>query len=296
MDSAAAARRTNLGILFLIASNGLTAIVDAVAKQMTEGLHPLFILWGYFLGIGILLAGYAIAKGIPLRSLTATRQRPLQLLRSAFLVGTIAFLFVGLARLPLADAFAISFMAPLFIVVLAGPILGERVGVHRIAAVIIGLVGVVVIMQPGTGVFQWSAVLILVSALSFALFQITTRRLVGAAPTIVTLYYTGFGGLLWTSLMAGFVWSPIGLGELAIFLALGGLGVGAHLCVIKAFDAAQASLLAPFNYTKLLWGIGLGYLMFGEVPTTAVLAGSAIIVVSGLYVIWRDSANRAASG
>ena len=108
-------------------------------------------------------------------------------------------------------------------------------GIHRVGAVVAGLIGVIVIMQPGTGVFHWAAMLILVSALCFALFQIATRRLVGAAPTMVTLYYTGIGGLLWTSLMVGFFWSPIGFEELAIFVALGSLGIAAHICVIKAF-------------------------------------------------------------
>ncbi len=293
MDKAGTEARTNLGIALLVASNGLTAVVDAVAKLMTGGLHPILIVWGYFLGIAILLAGYALVKRIPLARLAATRNRSLQMVRSALLVGTISFLFLGLAYMPLADAFAITFMAPLFITVLASPILGERVGVHRVGAVIVGLIGVIVIMQPGTGVFHWAAMLILVSALCFALFQITTRRLVGAAPTMVTLYYTGIGGLLWTSLMVGFFWSPIGLREMAVFIALGSLGIAAHVCVIKAFDAAQVSLLAPFNYAKLLWGIVLGYALFGDVPTLTVLAGSAIIVASGLYILWHDNRGRA---
>ena len=293
MDKAGALAKTNLGILLLIASNGLTAVVDAIAKLMTAGLHPVLIVWGYFLGIGILLAAYALVKRIPVARLAATRHRPLQMVRSALLVGTISFLFLGLTYMPLADAFAITFMAPLFITVLAGPILGERVGIHRVGAVVAGLIGVIVIMQPGTGVFHWAAMLILVSALCFALFQIATRRLVGAAPTMVTLYYTGIGGLLWTSLMVGFFWSPIGFEELAIFVALGSLGIAAHICVIKAFDAAQVSLLAPFNYAKLLWGIALGYALFGDVPTLTVLGGSAIIVASGLYVLWRDNRNQA---
>jgi drug/metabolite transporter (DMT)-like permease len=293
VDKAGTAARTNLGILFLVASNGLTAVVDAIAKLMTAGMHPMLIVWGYFLGIGVLLAGYAVVKRIPLARLATTRHRPLQMVRSALLVGTISFLFLGLAYMPLADAFAITFMAPLFITILAGPILGERVAVHRVGAVVAGLIGVIVIMQPGTGVFHWAAMLILVSALCFALFQIATRRLVGAAPTMVTLYYTGFGGLLWISLMVGFFWSPIGLRELAVFIALGSLGIAAHVCVIKAFDEAQVSLLAPFNYAKLLWGIVLGYALFGDVPTVTVLAGSAIIVASGLYILWHDNRGRA---
>jgi drug/metabolite transporter (DMT)-like permease len=207
-------------------------------------------------------------------------------------MGTIILLFTALSYIPLADAIAVTFMAPLFITVLAGPILGERVGVYRVAAVVAGLVGVVVIMQPGTGMFHWAATPVLISALCFALFQIATRRLVGAAPAMVTLYYTGFGGLLWSTFLVGFFWTPIGIHEIAVFIALGGLGIAAHFCVIKAFEAAQVSLLAPFNYAKLLWGIVLGYAMFGDVPTLAVLAGSAIIVASGLYVLWRDGRAR----
>ncbi len=284
--------RHNLGILYLIAANAQTAVVDAVAKYLSADMHPIQVVWGYFLAIAVLLAAYAVGARIPLRLLLTTRQLPLQLTRSGLLVGAIAMLFIGLAYIPLADAIAITFMAPLFITMLAGPLLGERVGVHRFAAVVAGLAGIVIIIQPGSGLANWAVLMPLLSALSFAFFQIATRRLAATAPTMVTLYYTGFGGLAWISLFVWPFWTPLTLADGAVFLAIGGLGVGAHVCIIKAFEAAQASLLAPFNYAKLVWGVILGYAVFGDIPGAPVITGSAVIIASGLYVFWREGRRR----
>ena len=283
------------GILLLMLSIGIITVVDTIAKYLTVELHALQLVWGYFLGIAICLVGYlALAGGDRQQPLT-TRRLPTQLLRAGLLVASIAALFVGLTYLPIADATAISFMSPLFITVLSVPLLGERVGPHRWAAVVIGLIGVLVIVRPGGGIAHWAAAMPLISAVAFAGYQIATRLLAATEFTFTTLFYTGVGGFFWISLAVPFVWTWPTPAQWAIFLGLGALGVAAHLCLIRAFALAQASLLAPFNYTKLIWAALLGYLVFGDVPSLNTLAGSAVIIASGLYVIWREQqlANRA---
>lgn len=276
------------GILLLMASIGFITVVDTIAKYLTVELHALQLVWGYFLGIAVLLTAYLTLTGGDRQRRLMTRRLPTQLLRAGLLVTSIAALFVGLTHLPIADATAISFMSPLFITVLSVPLLGERVGPHRWAAVVIGLIGVLIIVRPGGGIAHWSAAMPLISAVAFAGYQIATRLLAATEFTFTTLFYTGVGGFVWISLAVPFVWTWPTPAQWGVFFALGALGIAAHLCLIRAFALAQASLLAPFNYTKLIWAAVLGYLVFGDVPSLNTLAGCVVIVGAGCYVIWRE--------
>ena len=283
-------RHLHTGALFLVMSNGLTATVDAAAKYMSPSLHGVQVVWGYSLAITVLVLGYAAVRPEPLRRAFSTRRPLLQIGRGAMLFVTISMLFVALAHLPLADVIAISFAAPLIITLLAVPLLSERVGAHRIAAVVAGLAGVAIVMRPGAGVFEWAALLALASALFFSFFQITTRVLAATEAPFTTLLYTGIGTLGCSSVAVPFFWAPISTFEIGVFAVIGALGVGAHVCMIRAYEFTQASFLAPFNYAKLLWAVALGYLVFAEVPQLNVIAGSAVIVASGLYVLYRERA------
>lgn len=283
-------RHPHTGALFLVMSNGLTATVDAAAKYMSPSLHGVQVVWGYSLAITVLVLGYAAVRPESFRQAFATRRPLLQLGRGAMLFVTISMLFVALAYMPLADVIAISFAAPLFITLLAVPLLSERVGVHRIGAVVAGLVGVAIVIRPGAGVFEWAALLALGSALVFAFFQLATRVLATTEPPFTTLLYTGIGALACSSLAVPFFWRPISAFEIVVFVVIGALGVGAHVCMIRAYVFTQASFLAPFNYAKLLWAVALGYMIFGDVPQVHVIAGSVVIVASGLYVLYRERA------
>ncbi len=279
--------RALIGVLFFVMGNLLTAIVDAFAKLMTRDMHALQIVWGYFATMAVLVGGYALIARLPRARFVDTSRIGLHLARSALLVLTISALFIGLTYIPLADAVVIMFSAPLFITALSAPVLGEQVGVHRWSAVVIGLVGVIIVVEPG-GAMRWPVLMPLAAALSFAAFQIVTRRLMATEAPLVALFHISVGACAWSSLIVVFVWSPLTMYQAGMLAGIGVLGVFAHLCIIKAFQAAEASFLAPFNYVKLLWATVLGYVLFGEVPASRVLAGSAIIIVSGLYVIWRE--------
>ena len=281
--------RTKLGIAFLVLSTGFTALVDTVAKILSADQHAMVTVWGYFLGIFLVLLAYAGAQRIPLRRLTRTNRRGFQILRAGLLVGTIGTLFAGYKYISLADASAIMFMSPLFITALSVPLLGEYVGPHRWAAVGVGLIGAIIIIRPGDGLTHWAAILPLISALLFAGFQIATRHLAATEDTLVTLFHTAAGGLGWSTALVWLVWTPPSLVVWAVFFGIGFLGVGAHVCIIRAYGEAQASLLAPFNYSKLIWAIALGYLVFGHIPEPHVFAGSGVIVLCGLYVLYREN-------
>ena len=278
--------QTNLGILYLLAAIGLISLVDTVCKFYTDELHAVMLVWGYFVGITIFVVGYF---GIRQRFDLLRCNRPgMQVARSGFLVASIACLFVSLTYLPIAEATAIGFTGPLFITALSVLLLGERAGWHRWIAVVIGLAGVVVIVRPGGAVWHWSAGMALLGALCFALFQLATRHLATQDRHQTTLLYTSIGGVVWASLLVPFFWTTPTTGQMAMFLAVGAMGAGAHFSMLQAFARAEASLLAPFNYSKIIWVTILGYLVFGDLPDVATIIGCAIISSAGLYVLYRE--------
>ena len=182
----------------------------------------------------------------------------------------------------------LNFMTPIFVALLSAPLLGERVDAHRWLAVAAGFAGVLVIMRPGSEIAHFAALFPLASALSFAGFQLMTRIVSRTDSTLATVFHTGAGTFLWASLIVPFVWQPMSGAQWLGFLALGTLGTCAHVCLVRAFTLAPAALVSPFTYTKLLWVTVLGFLVFGDVPGTNTLAGSALIVAGGLYVVHRE--------
>ena len=276
------------GILFFMTAILIISGVDTICKIFTKDLHAIQIVWGYFIGINLTLGAFFFFKGTKFSKLKTTDRPILQILRPAFLVCSISSLFVGLTYLPLAEATAIGFVAPLFITILSVPILKENIGIHRWSAILIGLAGVIIIIRPGGEFWQFASIMPLLGAIFFALFQIFTRLLSRTEKTFTTLFYTGLGGLGWSSLIVPFVWVAPSQIHMVVFLATGILGALAHLCIINAFDYAEASLLAPYNYTKLLWVSIFGYLVFEDIPSIEMWIGSGVIVTAGLYVFYRE--------
>jgi drug/metabolite transporter (DMT)-like permease len=280
--------RPFLGIVFFITANFLTASVNAIAKYLSMEIHPLLVTWGYFVGMTVFVIGYAVTKRMRPGAMFTTQRLGLQLLRALLLVLNLWTLFVGLTYMPLADAVAIVFAAPLIITALSGPLLGERIGPHRWGAVLVGLGGILFIVQPSSGMLGWVVVLPLASAVAFSLFQIVTRKMAGTESTVVTLFYSCAGATVLSTPVALYFWSPLDARQLATLLFAGALGAVAHFFTIRAFALAQASFLAPFNYVRLLWAIGLGYIVFSDIPGPYVLFGSAIVIACGLYVMMRE--------
>ena len=280
---------TKKGVFFFLVSISLIAFVDTVCKLYTDELNAVVLAWGYFLGITLFVGGNCVARR-EIYLLKTTR--PLvQIARPGFLVISITGLFFGLTYLPLAEATAIGFTGPLFITALSAPLLGEKVGGHRWLAVIVGLAGVLIIVRPGGAVWHWSAGTTLMGAISFAIFQILTRKISGHERPQTTLLYTSLAGAMWGSFLVPFFWVQPTLIHVIMFLFTGAMGAGAHFCMIRAFSYAQASLLAPFNYSKLIWMIILGYIVFDDVPGLDTLIGSFVIVMAGSYLLYREGSS-----
>ena len=209
--------------------------------------------------------------------------------------------FSALTRLPLADATAISFASPLFTVALAAVILKERVRVYRWSAVLVGFAGVIVMLIPHFDVGHYAAagaastaaigsIFALASAVSNAGTVIQTRRLVQSETTPSIVFYFSIVCAIAGALTLPFAWhTPTGP-ELAALIALGVLGGIAHIFLTESYRHATASVVAPFDYTSMLWALMLGYWMFGELPSALVYLGGGIVAGAGLFVIWRERA------
>jgi len=214
-----------------------------------------------------------------------TRRLPLQVLRSATLVISTLCFYIALRYLPLAEGSAIVFMAPIFIIFLSGPLLGERPTVGRVVAAITGFAGILILLRPGSAVFHPAAILLIIAALSSALYFTLTRKLVDES-AYTTLFYTALVGTV--ALTCGLPWilteNTVTWHNVAWFVLPGlfaGLG---HWLAISAYLLAPASLLGPFSYMQIVWATMYGYLLFGHLPDRWSSVGMGIIVVSGVLL------------
>ena len=213
-------------------------------------------------------------------------------MRGAALLGSSLFFISGLRFLPIAEASATGFVAPLFVTALSIIFLSEKVGLRRWIATAVGLIGVLIILRPGTGAFHPAAFFPLVSALAWACTLIMTRMMSGTERAITTMTYSSIAGLFILSALVPFVWVTPTWHDIAFGILIGVASTAGQWIVVLAFRYADASVLAPFSYTQLLWVSVLGFLVFGEVPDAYTITGAAFIVASGLYTAHRERVRR----
>jgi drug/metabolite transporter (DMT)-like permease len=263
---------------------------DVTAKYLSATLPSIEIAWIRFLVFALIMSP-AMVPGSPLYALQSSRPG-LQLLRGAALVGSSLFFISGLRFLPIAEASATGFVAPLFVTALSIIFLGEKVGMRRWIATAVGLVGVIIILRPGTGAFHPAAFFPLVSALAWACTLIMTRMMSGSDRAIPTMTYSAVAGVSILTALVPFVWVAPTWHDILFGLLIGVASTAGQWIVVLAFRYADASVLAPFSYTQLLWVSILGFLVFGEVPDIWTITGTAFIVASGLYTAHRERIRR----
>jgi len=286
----ARADRPFKGIALVLASTIFLGISDVTAKYLSATLPSIEIAWIRFLVFAIIMTP-AMMPGSPLYALH-TNRLGLHLVRGAALLGSSLFFISGLRFLPIAEASATGFVAPLFVTALSIIFLGEKVGLRRWIATAVGLIGVIIILRPGTGAFHPAAFFPLVSALAWACTLIMTRMMSGTERAITTMTYSSIAGLLILSALVPFVWVTPTWHDIAFGILIGVASTAGQWIVVLAFRYADASVLAPFSYTQLLWVSVLGFLVFGEVPDVYTITGAAFIVASGLYTAHRERVRR----
>ncbi|MGB0750542.1 MAG: DMT family transporter [Gammaproteobacteria bacterium] len=280
------------GIGFMCLAVSAFVFLNAFGKVLSgHGLDTAQIVWSRYLG-GFVLMAFMFMPRQGLRVLQ-TRQPKLQIARSLLLVASSLLYFQGLSYIALPTAAAISFTSPIFITALSMPLLAERVGPRRWAAVVVGFVGAMVVIRPGMEGTHWAVSYIVASTTCSVLYQILTRRVAGQDDAATSAMYPVVLGTLVVSAFAFFEWSmPQTTLDWIIFASLGIFGGGGHYCLTKAYEYGPAAVISPFNYLQLVGATIMGYLLFSDFPDAMTLAGASIIVVSGLYIAHREGLRR----
>lgn len=266
--------------LFLLSS------MDAIAKYLTETLAVPQILavrfWIFFLFANALAAraGYR-------RTLRSARPR-LQVIRAVVLVVEMSAFIYAFSQMPLADVHAIAAVSPLVVMALAALFLGERIGPRRWAAVGVGFVGVLIIIRPGLGVFDPISLIALAAAGGWAVYQVLLRAVAAEDTPETSTMFTATVGLICFSSVAPFVWNTPDPAAWAWLAGIGVLGSIGHFLLPAAYRLAPASTLQPFGYTMPVWAVFMGWAVFGDLPDFWTFVGGGLVVVSGLYALWRD--------
>lgn len=260
--------------------------MDSMAKYLSRDYPVPQVVWARYAFHMLVLVVYLRGRVLPT---LRTRAPRLQLLRSVAMVVTTGVFFLGLSFVPLATASAIMFIGPLLVTALSMPLLGEHVGPRRWAGVCIGFLGALVIIRPGTEVFELAALLPLCAACGYALYQIMTRMVARTGePPMTSLVYTALLGAVLASLAVPFFWQTPDLEGWLLMAVMGLFGGLGHFTLIKAFEAAPAPVITPFGYSSIVWATLLGLLVFGELPDLLTFAGAGVIILSGLYVFHRE--------
>ena len=260
--------------------------VDTMGKVLTETLHPVQIVWCRQLG---LLFGVMVLIALRGRVVLHSAHPRLQVGRGALAACSATLFIIGVGYVPLADAVAITFVAPFMVTVLGALILREPVGIRRWVAVTVGFIGTLIVIRPGMGVIHPAAGLLILAATAFAMRQVLSRMLAGDDRTQTTVAYTAIVSWAILTVPLPFFWQTPATGqEIALLVGMAVAAAVAETLVIMALDAAQAVVVAPVQYSLLLWGTLYGFFVFGQLPDGWTWVGAVVIVASGLYTLNRE--------
>ncbi len=273
-------------ILLMVAAFAVFTLLDATAKYLVG-----------FLGVGLVVfARYAFAVGYTFlammrpggKQLLRTNHWFLQCIRGVLLLSSTGFNFVALQDLQLAQTSSIMFSNPLWVCALSPLLLGEHVGTRRWAAVIVGFIGVLIIIRPGTVGFHPAMIYSIISTLSVALYQIVSRKVGGQDHAVTSLFYGTLAGAIGSAPFAGIDWVMPDQTGWALLALIGFFGSTGHYMLIQAHRLAPAPVLAPLVYTQIIWMTLVGYIVFGDIPDQWTIVGGLVVIGSGLYVYARE--------
>ena len=274
------------GLAFMAIGMFLFATVDTQAKFLTEIYHPVQIVWvrqvGLLAGVIVLL----LMRGV---KILQTDHKKLQILRGTFAAISPLCFVMAISFVPLVDAMAVGFIAPFIVTILAATWLKERVGIHRWGAVIIGFIGTLIVIRPGFGTIHPAIFFVFIAASLFAARQILSRYLSKTDTTSTTLAYTALVGSFWLTLLIPFFWHwPVEPLHILLFGSIAFFAAISEIFVIKALEITQAVVLAPVQYSLIIWGTMYGFFVFGQLPDQWTWIGASIIIAGGCYTFYRE--------
>lgn len=261
-------------------------LMDVSVKAVSPITGTLPALWARYAGQMIIVL---ILVAPRLRQVAQSRYPKLQITRSVLLMMATFFFFSALGRIGLAEATAVMSMNPILITLGGALFLGEALGPRRIGAIVVALIGALIVIRPGAEVFQPAALLPLIAAFCFASYTLITRRLGPDEDVWTSLFYTGLVGSIILTAIVPFYFTTLTWTGAALLLLIGAFGTAGQLMLIRALSTAEAGLLAPFNYTGLVFAVIWGLLLFGEIPDGWTLIGALVIAGAGIYVWHRET-------
>ena len=279
---------TRLGIWLMVATTFVFAMQDGISRHLAGEYNVLMVVMIRYWFFAAFVVAVGARKAGGLRNAAATSQPWIQAFRAVLLVSEICVAIWGFTVLGLVESHAVFACYPLLIAALSGPVLGEKVGWRRWMAIGVGFVGILIILEPGFGVFQPGAVIPLVSALMFAVYGLLTRYVARRDSSATSFFWTGTVGMVAMTAVGMWYWEPM-TGSDWLWMGLLCLtGAGGHFLLIKCYEVAEASAVQPFAYLQLVFASTLGILIFGETLRTNVIIGAVLIVMAGLFTLWRE--------
>ncbi|RYG91181.1 DMT family transporter [Loktanella sp. IMCC34160] len=278
---------TRLGILLMTATTFVFAMQDGISRHLASEYNVMMVVMIRYWFFAAFVIAIASRKEGSIRAAAATSQPLLQTFRGVLLVAEICVMVAGFTYLGLVESHAIFAAYPLLVAALSGPILGEAVGWRRWAAIGVGFVGVLIILQPGFTVFSPAALFPVASALMFALYALLTRYAARKDSAATSFFWTGVTGAAAVTVVGVFFWEPMTAPDWAWMGLLCVTGAVGHYLLIRTYEVAEASAVQPFAYLQLVFASALGIVVFGETLRSNVAVGTAIVVAAGLFTLWR---------
>lgn len=284
--SLAPASEVTRGVALMILAIFLFTAMDATAKGLIARYPAPQVIWVRFAGQ---LALVLVILGPRLGPALRTRFPALHFWRSLSQFGATTFFFLSLPHIGLAEATAIGDINPVLITLGAALFLGERLGPRRIAGVVVALIGALIVIRPGAGVFTWWAVLPLLCAISYASSAILTRKIGAQESVWGSMVYASVFGTVVAGAALPFVWQPVAAADLWLFGVIACLGTAAQLCIIRSFSVTEAGIVAPFAYLGIVFAAFWGAVLYDQWPDRWTVTGALVIVGAGLYVWHRET-------
>ena len=277
-----------LGILLMIITTIVFASQDGLSKYLATEYNVYMVVMIRYWFFAAFVISVSSQKTGGIKRVAKTKSPILQIFRSLILVAEMCITILAFTLLGLAETHAIFASYPLIIAMLSGPILGEYVGWRRWLAICVGFIGILIILNPGNGIFSSYALVPLVGAILFALYGLLTRYVGQYDNSSTSFFWTGVVGSIAMTIIGLNYWDPVSKSDWSIMLLLSASGVVGHYLLIKCYEVAEASAVQPFAYLQLIWASMIGIIIFGEQITTNVLIGACIIVGAGLFTLWRE--------
>ena len=277
-----------LGILLMIITTIVFASQDGLSKYLATEYNVYMVVMIRYWFFAAFVISMSSRRTGGIKRVAKTKSPILQIFRSVILVAEMCITILAFTLLGLAETHAIFASYPLIIAMLSGPILGEYVGWRRWLAISVGFIGILIILNPGNGIFSPYALVPLAGAILFALYGLLTRYVGQYDNSSTSFFWTGVVGSIAMTVVGLNFWDPVSKSDWSIMLLLSASGVVGHYLLIKCYEVAEASAVQPFAYLQLIWASMLGIIIFGEQITTNVLIGACIIVGAGLFTLWRE--------